>query len=553
VRKIRRAKTIGLTLVVGVALAAGSFFGTSTVLRSVHPKVKLIAATDFSITTTISSSSTVQTAALLYPGGQMYVWFTAHNPLHVPITVSDMSISAVAAPAECAASNLDLSAASFAGSLPVPAGGTNAVSKPISLKGTANQDSCKSKTFGFTYTGHATYTDVYATTTALSSSLNPSAVGQSVTYTAAVTAAPTSGQDTVPSSPTGTVTFKDGTTTICASVPVVSLSTTVAKATCSPSAYPTAASHSITAVYANTDANFSATTSAVFTQTVDPATTSTVLLSSPNPSIFGQSVTMTASVTATTGPVPTGAVNFFIGTPSGAHTLLGSGTLNALGRATLASSALPGGSDSLYAVFGASPNDATSTSTIITQTVNFTAACMTGTANGGFTVKSGQAICFTATARVNGGVTVQAGGALSLTGASVNGGLTATGASGLAICGANINGNVSVSSSAGFVLIGDGGDDGAPACAGNSISGTVSVTNGTSGLEVGGNRISQSVTLSGNTGNGRNTEDIVPEIEGNTIGGSLTCATTNSPALTNGGQTNTVAGTKSGQCSAAAF
>jgi hypothetical protein len=43
-----------------------------------------------------------------------------------------------------------------------------------------------------------------ATTTALISSQNPSALGQSVTFTATVTGA----------SPTGTVTFKDGGTTL---------------------------------------------------------------------------------------------------------------------------------------------------------------------------------------------------------------------------------------------------------------------------------------------------------------------------------------------------
>jgi hypothetical protein len=47
-----------------------------------------------------------------------------------------------------------------------------------------------------------------ATTTSLSSATNPSTLGQSVTFTATVT-----GQ-----SPTGTVTFKEGATTICSPV-----------------------------------------------------------------------------------------------------------------------------------------------------------------------------------------------------------------------------------------------------------------------------------------------------------------------------------------------
>ena len=57
------------------------------------------------------------------------------------------------------------------------------------------------------------------------------------------------------------------------------------------------ASHSITAVY-NTDGNFSTSTSGTVTQVVNQASSTTSLASSVNPSVFGQSVTFTATVAA---------------------------------------------------------------------------------------------------------------------------------------------------------------------------------------------------------------------------------------------------------------
>src|SRR5207253_3338482 len=52
------------------------------------------------------------------------------------------------------------------------------------------------------------------------------------------------------------------------------------------------------AEYSN-DGNFNASTSAVLTQTVNKADTTTTLSSSANPSVYGQSVTFTATVAAT--------------------------------------------------------------------------------------------------------------------------------------------------------------------------------------------------------------------------------------------------------------
>jgi hypothetical protein len=81
----------------------------------------------------------------------------------------------------------------------------------------------------------------------------------------------------------------------------------------------------------------------------------------------------------------------------------------------------------------------------------------------------------------------------------------------------------------------------------------VTLSNNTKGLEFAANHVIGAVTFTGNTGTGPTVEDTAPEVEGNNIVGTLSCATSNNPALTDGGQHNTVTGVKSGQCSAASF
>src|SRR5205823_3985150 len=97
-----------------------------------------------------------------------------------------------------------------------------------------------------------------STRTTLTSSPNPSTSGQAVTFTAVVSAvAPGAG------TPTGTVTFMEGTTALGTS------SLTAGRATFQTTSL-SVTSHQITAVY-NGDANFSGSTSAALTQTVNQA------------------------------------------------------------------------------------------------------------------------------------------------------------------------------------------------------------------------------------------------------------------------------------------
>ena len=285
-------------------------------------------------------------------------------------------------------------------------------------------------------------------------------------------------------------------------------------------------------------------------------TTHTVLTSSSNPSLFGQSVTYTATVSANNAGAdtskPAGTVTFYECTTSACTAFksppLASGVaINVTtGQASFSTSALSIGTHYLDAVYA--PTDSTnfaSSNGLLSQTVGLPSSCDNSTHNGGYTVKSGQSICLTG--RVNGRLTVSSGGAVYLSGATINGGITATGATAIRICGTNVSGNVSVSGSTGFVMIGDGGDDGTPACAGNTISTNLTATNNTGGIESGGNTVGGSVTISGNTVSGSVGEGVA-EVEANKITGGLSCASSNNPALTNDGLKNTVSGSRSGQC-----
>jgi len=255
-----------------------------------------------------------------------------------------------------------------------------------------------------------------ATTTSLTSNANPSVFGQSVTFTATVAAvAPGTG------TPTGTVTFKEGGTTLgtgTLSGGVGSFSTTAL----------TVGGHSITAVYGG-DSNNTTSTSTVLTQTVSKESTTTTLTSSANPSVPGQSVTFTATVAAVapgTG-TPTGTVTFKEG-----GTAIGTGTLSG-GVATFSTTAMTVGGHSITAAYGGDSNDLASTSTALTQTVSkeSTTTTLTSSAN---PAVFGQPITFTAsvtavapgTGTPTGTVTFKQGGTTLGTGALSAGSATFT-------------------------------------------------------------------------------------------------------------------------------
>ncbi len=203
-----------------------------------------------------------------------------------------------------------------------------------------------------------------ATTTTLTSSLNPAPVGQAVTFTATVSVvAPATG------TPTGMVTFLDGTTTLG----TATLTNGVATLTTSALS---AGTHSITAMYNGTTQGaftFMASTSMpVMEMIVQPVVaTTTVLASSLNPARPGQAVTFTATVSATMpgSGTPTGMVTFLDGTTS-----IGTATLTN-GVATLTTSTLAPGKHSITAMYNGITQGGTtfspSTSAAVVETIRF--------------------------------------------------------------------------------------------------------------------------------------------------------------------------------------
>jgi hypothetical protein len=202
-----------------------------------------------------------------------------------------------------------------------------------------------------------------ATTTTLTSSLNPSTFGQSVTFTATVSSS--SGV------PIGLVTFMDG----AASIGTISLNAS-GQASLSTAAL-SVGNHTITAVYGGS-LNFATSSSAPGTQTVNKAPSTTTIASTPNPSQLGQIVTFTATVSSTAGGVPTGTVTFREGTID-----LGTASLNAAGQALFTTSTLTIGSHNVKAFYNGDTSYTGSNSGQVKQTINpiTTTTTLTSTPN----------------------------------------------------------------------------------------------------------------------------------------------------------------------------
>ncbi|WP_421926120.1 Ig-like domain repeat protein [Neoaquamicrobium sediminum] len=228
--------------------------------------------------------------------------------------------------------------------------------------------------------------DQLGTTTALASSLNPSAPGDSVTFTATVAAASGGG------TPTGTITFTvDGT----AQAPVALDAS--GQASFSTDALAPGA-HTIAADYSG-DTNYVASNTSL-TQAVDQLGTTTVLLSSLNPSTPGNSVTFTATVTAASGGgTPTGTITFTVdGTAQAPVAVDGSG------QASFSSAALAPGAHAITADYSGDTDYVASTASL-TQTVN-QIGTTTALASSLNPSNSGDSVTFTATvAAVSGGGT----------------------------------------------------------------------------------------------------------------------------------------------------
>jgi hypothetical protein len=162
-------------------------------------------------------------------------------------------------------------------------------------------------------TGSFALTVISQASTTVSASATPSTVklGQSVTYSATVS--PSAGSGT----PTGTVTFSIGTTTLCPAT----LSSGVAS--CTSSNALVGANQTVTATYSG-DIDFLGSSSTT-TVTVTQDTTTTAIPVAPVSGPFGSSVSYAATVTPNDGGTPTGTITFTIGTTTLCHGTVSSG------------------------------------------------------------------------------------------------------------------------------------------------------------------------------------------------------------------------------------
>lgn len=181
----------------------------------------------------------------------------------------------------------------------------------------------------------------------LVSSLNPAILGQSVTFTAALTSAP-------PVPDGGQVSFTDGTT-------MLGTSTTVGGVATLTTTFSKKGGHAIKASFAGD--LYHRTGARALTEVVNPYPSTTTVTSSPNPSTLPQPVTITATVTSAEVGGPTGTVTFRNGT-----LVLGSAVLSG-GTATITTTKLPVGTNTINVAYHGDTQSAPSTGST-DQTVN---------------------------------------------------------------------------------------------------------------------------------------------------------------------------------------
>jgi large repetitive protein len=264
--------------------------------------------------------------------------------------------------------------------------------------------------FSSTSAAYTLTVNASTTTTTLSASANPAIAGTSVTFTAKVTS---SGGNV----PTGPVNFYNGSTLLGSGTLNGSGIATYSSSALAVGTY------SITAGYQGDTNDGSSTSSPALSFSVIQATTSVKLASSATAVPVTTPVTFTATVTGN-GATPAGTIMFMDGTTS-----LGTANLSG-GVATLNTSALPVGSQSITAVYQGDADDAGSTSNAVIVTVR-TFSTQTTLAASATTVASNQPVALLATVISSSGKPV-AGGTVSFFNGKANLGTATIGANGSA-------------------------------------------------------------------------------------------------------------------------
>jgi hypothetical protein len=199
-----------------------------------------------------------------------------------------------------------------------------------------------------------------ATTTTLVAAPATASFGTTIKLTATVK------ETTGSIAPTGTVSFKNGTTTLGTATLGATGTASLSIATLGVGA------HAITAAYAG-DAADKASVSKPVTVTVAADATTTALAASPKSAAPGTPIKFTATVKSSVGTaVPTGKVSFMSG-----KTVLGTATLGSKGTATLSLATLGVGTYTVTAVYSGNATDAASTSAAVTVTISATVVATT--------------------------------------------------------------------------------------------------------------------------------------------------------------------------------
>jgi hypothetical protein len=217
------------------------------------------------------------------------------------------------------------------------------------------------------------------TTTAFTTSANPSTLGKSLTLSASVTS--------VSPNVTGSVSFEDG-GTVLGSASLVNGAATFSTASLG------FGPHNLTAVYSGDTDHVTSTSTAIAEQIVEPATAA--LTSSYNPSVSGANVTFTAKIAGVGTVIPTGSVVFSDGSAT-----LGTVPLDAAGAASFQTSSLSVGSHSISMTYAGDKNYSSASASLI-QTVQDASTQMSLTA-GSNPSTYGTPLSLTATIASNGG------------------------------------------------------------------------------------------------------------------------------------------------------
>jgi hypothetical protein len=228
-------------------------------------------------------------------------------------------------------------------------------------------------------------------------------------------------------------------------------------------------------------------------QSTTVQTSKVTVSASPSSTLFGQSVTFTATVAQkSTSPgagstTSTGTVTFTVDGRTLSPTTMSGGT------ATLTTTALKVGSHAIQADYSGDGNYTTSTDTL-TYSVG-TTTTITGTYSGSLNLSG---VTHIVNAHITGSVNVPSNAAVDVENSTIDGSFAA-GSSALRVCGSSFGGSVSLGAGGGLVVF---GDTAASQCAVNAIGGSFTVLSNTHGVRVIGNCVHGSEFDYGNSGAG---------------------------------------------------